>query len=330
MANYTTFLKRAQVSIEFIAMVSFIMFIFIGLLIVFNSRMNDAIKEKDKVQVENVKEQLYGQFYNAAKAESGYSNVFIMSALIEGEPFDLVIEKSISLVVKYKDINYVYSLPENVSGIIHMAFSSERPVYVFTIRKIGDKIIITTDCGNGRSEPSLDEECDDGNTNNNDDCKIDCSLNFCGDNYVNLYLNKEQCDPPNPGNGCDALCQSEAGYVCCGSICYPSTVCGDSIFDSISEECDDGCKIGIPGCDSADDGDGCSATCTIEPDYICDNVCGGESTCYNHCGDGTLDTDLAEECDPPDVGNGCDGMCQIEPPPGNFCILDITLNCILI
>ena len=38
------------------------------------------------------------------------------------------------------------------------------------------------------------EECDDGNTSNNDLCKNDCTWNVCGDGYRNLASDTEECD----------------------------------------------------------------------------------------------------------------------------------------
>ena len=48
-------------------------------------------------------------------------------------------------------------------------------------------------CGNGLLESA--EQCDDGNTNNNDACKNDCTSNVCGDNTI--YTGVEACEPPN-------------------------------------------------------------------------------------------------------------------------------------
>lgn len=46
------------------------------------------------------------------------------------------------------------------------------------------------DCGGNSG--SYSEECDDGNTSNNDWCLNDCTLNVCGDGYV--YFGAEDCD----------------------------------------------------------------------------------------------------------------------------------------
>ncbi len=61
-------------------------------------------------------------------------------------------------------------------------------------------------CGNGLTEPSNNEQCDDGNVVNTDNCKNDCSNNICGDGVVNTGV--EQCDDGNiiSDDGCSSSC----------------------------------------------------------------------------------------------------------------------------
>ncbi len=77
-------------------------------------------------------------------------------------------------------------------------------------------------------------------------------------------------------------------------------VCGDGTIDD-DEDCDDS---------NTADGDGCSATCTVEDMFVCD---GEPSVCVPDCGDGVIFGD--EECDDGDMGNGdgCSSACTIEP-----------------
>jgi cysteine-rich repeat protein len=62
-------------------------------------------------------------------------------------------------------------------------------------------------CGNGVVDEG--EECDDGNDDNFDDCRNDCTLPFCGDGILDPG---EDCDDGNNmnGDGCDADCMIEA------------------------------------------------------------------------------------------------------------------------
>jgi len=94
-------------------------------------------------------------------------------------------------------------------------------------------------CGDGVLDAG--ETCDDGNSVAGDGCSAVCqSEATCGDGTVDAG---ESCDDGNvsPGDGCDAQCGLE-------------TSCGDGNTEGV-EECDDG---------NAVPGDGCSAICRIE------------------------------------------------------------------
>jgi len=100
-------------------------------------------------------------------------------------------------------------------------------------------------CGNGIVEPG--EECDDGNTNNDDSCRNDCTkcpppAPVCGNGIVE---SGEECDDGNQvdNDGCSNSCK----------ICPPAPVCGNGIVES-GEECDDGNQV---------DSDSCSNSCKI-------------------------------------------------------------------
>jgi fibro-slime domain-containing protein len=91
-------------------------------------------------------------------------------------------------------------------------------------------------------------------------------------------------------------------------------VCGDGIIEP-PEQCDDGNTVS---------GDGCSASCTIEPFWVCpmpDKPCVYTVV----CGDGKVQG--SEQCDDGNTtsGDGCSSTCQVEPGwqcpnPGVHCI----------
>jgi cysteine-rich repeat protein len=193
-------------------------------------------------------------------------------------------------------------------------------------------------CGNGRVEGA--EQCDDGNTANNDGCSKTCQLEIvCGNGRIDAG---EQCDDSNKvsGDGCSATCQIEdrcgdgrisgteqcddnntANNDGCSSLCRVET-CGDGVLQTPRETCDDGNTTG---------NDGCSATCVIErcgdgvtqpPRETCDdsNTVGGDgcsAVCIIEpqpkCGDGAINAP-GEECDDNNLSNndGCSEMCKIE------------------
>ncbi|TSC22940.1 DUF4215 domain-containing protein [Corallococcus sp. Z5C101001] len=88
--------------------------------------------------------------------------------------------------------------------------------------------------------------------------------------------------------------------------------CGDGVI-SPREECDDG---------NSANGDGCSATCGIEPGYGC---AGQPSACAKTCGNGNLNP--GEQCDDGNTqaNDGCNASCRVEagyacPTPGQACV----------
>jgi fibro-slime domain-containing protein len=156
------------------------------------------------------------------------------------------------------------------------------------------------------------EQCDHGDANNGDGCSATCQVESgwtcgvdacaaasCGDGIV---AGDEVCDDSNAATpGCSADCSAvEAEYVCpvLGGACTKYTACGNGVFTA-NEGCDDG---------DTDSGDGCSATCTVEPGY----ACAGGTRCGPRCGDGTLLG--AEVCDDRNAasGDGCSASCQLE------------------
>lgn len=107
-------------------------------------------------------------------------------------------------------------------------------------------------CGDGNVQSALNEECDDGNRDSDDDCDNDCKwvpLAECGDAIVQSEF--ELCDNGNDSYNSDR--NSNSPNAECRVNCMPQR-CGDGIFDDYIEECDDGNNI---------NGDGCSAFCTL-------------------------------------------------------------------
>jgi cysteine-rich repeat protein len=150
-------------------------------------------------------------------------------------------------------------------------------------------------CGNGVRESG--EECDDGNTINNDGCDSSCDIENNGggggggggSNSVcgNWFLESgEECDDGNTrsGDGCDSSCDIEEPPR--------DPVCGNGILEA-GEQCDDGNTINNDGCDSS---------CDIENSPPLEPV----------CGDWYLEG--LEQCDDGNTinGDGCSDICELE------------------
>jgi fibro-slime domain-containing protein len=181
-------------------------------------------------------------------------------------------------------------------------------------------------CGDGFLKGDGSEQCDDGNRSPLDGCNGSCVIlpNFicpdpgqpcqstivCGDGQI---TGNERCDDGNTtsGDGCSSSCLPEPGYSCTGGgsspvagPCQPVLVerCGDGVL-AATEFCDDN--------DNAD-GDGCSATCTIESGWDCPG--GKNCVRVGSCGDGVRGNSADEQCDDGNTtsGDGCTATCQQE------------------
>lgn len=182
----------------------------------------------------------------------------------------------------------------------------------------GGSVVPPSVCGNGIQEDG--EDCDDGNSVNEDDCLDTCRAASCGDGFVKQYGdNTEECDEgagnsDSEPNGCRTDCKVahcgdgviDQGEVCDEGVENSDTLagacrsgeiltgqgcqmyyCGDGVTDP-GEQCDDA---------NTNDNDGCRSDCTAAV-----------------CGDGVRD--FGEECDD---GNRTDGDACTNNCTNNVC-----------
>jgi cysteine-rich repeat protein len=188
-------------------------------------------------------------------------------------------------------------------------------------------------CGDGVLDPG--EACDDGNTDDGDDCLASCALARCGDGVVRRGVElcdegealdgsttcTAHCTVPTCGNGvveapeaCDDANQDDGDA--CLSTCLPA-FCGDGFVRRGLEPCDDGNSSNddacLVGCVPARCGDGfvhagseeCDDANTVETD-----ACLASCT-LARCGDGLVHEGV-EACDDgnADQGDACLADCQ--------------------
>lgn len=165
-------------------------------------------------------------------------------------------------------------------------------------------------CGDGFVYTGV-EQCDDGNMSDDDACLSTCVPAACGDGF--LYSGTEQCDDGNTSD--DDACVSTCVPATCGDGCAKNCAVEHGFTcdaGSCASQCGDGLVASDEGCDDGNTtaGDGCAADCKPEAGFSCQ---GEPSVCKSLCGDGALASD--EECDDGnlDDGDGCSGACAEEP-----------------
>ena len=150
-------------------------------------------------------------------------------------------------------------------------------------------------CGNGRIDPG--ERCDDGNTNDTDDCTSACQLARCGDGVVHAGV--EQCDGLDmDGADCSTLGLSGSGLRCNLACQYDTSPCGPAFTPTAT-------PTTTPSA---------TETPTVTPTFLTapptETPTPTVTPTPNPCGDGFLDP--GETCD------SCPADCQVLscPMPG--------------
>lgn len=185
-------------------------------------------------------------------------------------------------------------------------------------------------CGNGFLDVDLGEQCDDGNTDDNDDCRFpSCKHAVCGDGVVNtLGVRLEACDGGSTGTPVET---AECNIDCTLSTCGDGKVNQTDDRDGSKEECDNGLMADSATCD--DDctipvcGDGHTNAQTspaeqCDPGTVGADIATCDSDCTTPaCGDDHVNKSFTpagapapEGCDDGGTaaGDGCSGVCQIE------------------
>ncbi|MEM3374499.1 MAG: MopE-related protein, partial [Candidatus Woesearchaeota archaeon] len=149
------------------------------------------------------------------------------------------------------------------------------------------------------------EECDDGNSNNNDGCLNTCKLAKCGDSFI--WTGKEQCETPNSQNNqnCPQTTQTCSGkktgirdaYGNCNSQC--GCTYDEFNFKCIKGSCGAQCSVDSDCNDNnPKTQDICNTNCGCEYKTICTDECKlGETKCIGNvlyeCGN--FDSDICFE-----------------------------------
>lgn len=175
-------------------------------------------------------------------------------------------------------------------------------------------------CGDGVLDQDVDgsgEECDDGNTTDNDGCSSTCvnegslACSFtCSSTGATCSADSECIETCNTStslctvSGATCTTNNDCPYVAATCGTSGTACCGNgsiehSAASDIAEDCDDGNVV---------DGDGCSASCLAEGSAAIGATCGNNDIAFDAV------TLAGEECDDGNnaSGDGCSRLCLRE------------------
>jgi len=180
-------------------------------------------------------------------------------------------------------------------------------------------VCVPTACGDGFEDET--EECDDGNTDNEDDCTELCEPPFCGDGFFQVERD-EECDDGEDSAACNADCT----IVQCGDA-YVNEAAGEDCDEGgPSEDCAANCKWpdcgnGAPDpgedCDTDGESSTCNENCTdaacgddiINSQFVVDPVSSSDPTATEQCDPGTGTSGNLQRASANSVG--CDRDCTV-------------------
>lgn len=111
-------MKKSQSSIEFIILISAILFFFIALLFTFNQKIADKNKEKLPIELKKTALSVQNEIALATKASNGYQRTFTLPETILNQNYTINITQDL-LFIKTTDDKYALALPvHNISGNI--------------------------------------------------------------------------------------------------------------------------------------------------------------------------------------------------------------------
>ncbi|MDH5718175.1 MAG: DUF4215 domain-containing protein [Spirochaetia bacterium] len=167
---------------------------------------------------------------------------------------------------------------------------------------------VVNNCGNDKLDTG--EECDDGNTNNNDGCSSVCKYEKCGDGVLQ---EDETCDDGGESADCDSDCTASA----CGDGVINAAAGEDCDDAGESAECNNNCTLPVcgDGVKNASTNEGCDDGNTTAGDN-CDDICRKEVTAPS-CGNGIVEVTAGGNEETCDDGNttsddGCSSSCWLE------------------
>lgn len=112
-------MRKAQVSMEFVILMTFMILIFTVVFVVIQQKavnMQDSLTGKQAQEVANI---MKNEIEMAHTAVEGYRKEFWIPDYINGEEYEITIKDRSELMIKYKKQLFVSFLVANITGNIH-------------------------------------------------------------------------------------------------------------------------------------------------------------------------------------------------------------------
>jgi len=110
--------KKGQSSVEFVLIAGVMVFIFMGMVVVIQSRMAHAYNTRLYNALEALGNLVSTEVKLAHSAQGFYSRAFFLPVVISGYNYSINIFNKTEVVIRAEDITYFVFLDQNVSGVI--------------------------------------------------------------------------------------------------------------------------------------------------------------------------------------------------------------------
>lgn len=112
--------RNAQFAIEFVVLLAFMFFVFVGFMAVATSKVSDAKAAERQKVAKDIAEVVMNEIRIASSVANGYLRAFTLPPRLEGVEYNVEILENRELIVNYLDKEHVSFLPENVCGDVYI------------------------------------------------------------------------------------------------------------------------------------------------------------------------------------------------------------------
>ncbi len=104
---------RAQSSVEFVILVTFVLIMFTFLALFIQTRTLEASKVRDRNYVTQLKNMVFNEINIADLMPVNYSRKFSLPVYLDGSDYIIFLDRGIELVINYRQEEYVYFFERN-------------------------------------------------------------------------------------------------------------------------------------------------------------------------------------------------------------------------